>query len=59
MTITYDRKMHVFQCDTCLDSLETLETNWHKAVQVMKNEGWVPIKGDNDKYTHKCAECAK
>lgn len=59
MSVSQDRLMYVFQCDTCLDSIETLETKWLKAVPVMLSDGWLAIKGENGKYTHKCAECVK
>lgn len=58
MSITYDRQMYVFQCDTCHEALETLETAWPAALKALLGEKWQPVKLDKG-YAHKCPDCVK
>lgn len=48
----------VFECDDCGDPLETDETDFAEAMQMMRDEGWKSVKY-GDVWQHRCAGCSR
>lgn len=53
MTMDKQHGKYIFICDTCDDTLETNEDDFHAAVAVSKREGW-KAKRIGDQWSHSC-----
>ncbi len=58
MTATLDHGDHIFECDTCNASLSTETSNWDSAQNLMRRQGWKPVKR-KDNWEHACPKCQK
>jgi hypothetical protein len=49
----------IFECDGCLETLETDTGYFEEALTILRREGWwaTPVEGGD--WEHKCPECNK
>lgn len=49
----------VWECDGCHEVLETGESDFHEALGVLRDEGWLSRQVANMVWCHYCPECRR
>ncbi len=57
MSLTQDHGDHVFQCDSCGETLETNTSNFDSARNALKRAHWKPHKNPQNEWRHYCPQC--